>query len=62
MTNYNIAEEIEMLKNVIISLQWFIIIIFITWFASHLTIITQLPKIKRLLEKICYEGEEEEEN
>lgn len=53
--------EIEELKTIITGLQWFILIMFITWFASHLTIIIQLPKIRRLIEATCFDTEEEEE-
>ena len=54
--------EIESLFKLIVGLQWVIIIAFITQFISNLTIITQLPKIKKLCEEICYEEEEEEKD
>lgn len=52
------VEEMETIINV---LKWVIIFGTITFFASHLTIITQLPEIKRLLKSMCFETEEEEE-
>lgn len=54
--------EIEDLLKLIVGIQGVLIIAFITQFISNLTIITQLPKIKRLCETICYEDEDEEEN
>lgn len=51
--------ELEQLRETIKILQWIIFFGTITFFVSHLTIIVQLPKIKRLLEKLCYEEEEE---
>lgn len=52
---------IEDLYKIIVGLQWVIIIAFIAQFISNLTIITQLPKIRRLCEEMCYETEENEE-
>lgn len=62
MTNYNIAEEIENIKVMVNLLQWFFIWGGITFFISHIIIIINLPKIRRLLEKICCEEDDEEEN
>jgi len=53
--------EIEELKTMIDVLKWIIVFGTITFFASHLTIVTQLPKIRRLLETICFDTEEKEE-
>lgn len=50
--------EIEALLKLIVGMQAFIVIAFIVQFISNLTIITQLPKIKRLCEEMCYEEEE----
>ena len=61
MTNYNIHEEIENIKVMLNLLQWFFIWGGITFFISHIIIIINLPKIKKILEKICYEKENEEE-
>lgn len=60
MTN-DIYTEIENLKTMINLLQWLVIWGAITFFISHLTIIINLPKIRRLCEKMCYETEENEE-
>lgn len=54
------ANEFNELIKIIIGMQAFIVIAFIAQFISNLTIITQLPKIKRLCEEMCYEEEEEE--
>lgn len=53
--------EIEELKTIIDILKWIIVFGTITFFASHLTIVTQLPKIRRLLETICFDTKEKEE-
>lgn len=53
--------KIEEMETIINILKWVIIFGTITFFISHLTIITQLPEIKRLLETICFETEEKEE-
>lgn len=53
--------EIEDLLKLIIGIQGFIIVAFITQFISNLTIIIQLPKIRRLCEEICYEEDDDEE-
>lgn len=62
MINNNIAEEIEKIKVMLNVLQWFFIWGGITFFVSHLIIIANLPKIRRLLEKICNKEDNEEEN
>lgn len=53
--------KIEELETIINILKWVIILGTIAFFAGHLTIVTQLPKIRRLLETICFKTEEEEE-
>lgn len=53
-------KEIEDLLKLIVGMQAFIVIAFIVQFISNLTIITQLPKIKRICEEICYEEDDEE--
>lgn len=61
MINNNIAEEIENIKVTLNLLQWFFIWGGITFFISHIIIIINLPKIRRLCEKMCYETEKDEE-
>lgn len=58
MTN-NMFYELENLIKLIIGIQGVLIIAFITQFISNLTIITNLPKIKRLCKKMYY-GEDED--
>ena len=60
MINNNIAEEIENIKVMLNVLQWFFIWGGITFFVSHLIIITNLPKIRRLLERKAYDIVQEE--
>ena len=57
MNKFLLLSEIEPMLKFLIVLT---ILGIITFFASHLTIITQLPKIRRYLETMCLDTEEKE--